>query len=139
MNNRLKEINDIVESIKSEKDYEKETLKKIEGFRQKFNDELDGYHHVPSLFHFYSLKAGGYIRYVNLNNEIKYGGILVKVFESDNKDEFNKKNLLLLQNSNSKQWVISWEKNYIFYKKQTKKGDNLRNLFISLLDKKDDN
>tara|TARA_B100000161_G_scaffold250849_1_gene209421 strand:- start:68 stop:502 length:435 start_codon:yes stop_codon:yes gene_type:complete len=135
MNTRLKEIDDIVNSIKSQNDYELEIEEKIRSFKEKFSNELEGYEHIPSLFKFYSMKPGGYVRYVNLKGQIKYGGILVKAFESEDKSEFNKKNLLLIQNSNSKQWVISWEKNYIFYKKQTKKGDNLRNLFISLLDK----
>lgn len=138
MNTRLKEIDEIVNSIKSEDDYKKETRDKISFLKDKYSSELDKYNFVETLKDFYNLKAGGYIRYVNFKDQIKFGGILVKSFESDNKDEFNKKNLLLIQNTNSKQWVISWEKNYIFYKPQTKKGDNLRSLFISLLDKKID-
>lgn len=138
MNTRLKEIDEIVSSIKSEKDYEKETKVKISFLKEKYSSELHEYNFVKTLEEFYNLKPGGYIRYVNFKDEIKYGGILVKSFESNNTDEFNKKNLLLIQNTNNKQWVVSREKNYIFYKPQTKKGDNLRNLFISLLDKKVD-
>jgi hypothetical protein len=41
--------------------------------------------------------------------------------------------MLLLQNKNYNKWTITWERNIIFYKQQVKKGDNLRNLFISLL------
>ena len=138
MNNRLKEIDDIVNSIKPENEYQNSILKKIDKFKKDFSKELEEYIYVPTILKFKELKPGGYVRYINYDNEIKYGGILVKVFESETKDDFNKKNLLLLQNSNGKQWVVSWEKNYIFYKRQTKRGDNLRKLFISLLDKKTD-
>ena len=128
MNKRLKEIDDILESI--------EPNNKINNYLEIYKNELQDYKYVNSLEELYDLKSAGYIRYINLNGELKFGGILIKVFESENKDEFNKKNLILLQNSNSNKWVISYERNYIFYKNQTKKGDNLRNLFISLLDEK---
>ena len=128
MNKRLKEIDDILESI--------EPNNKINNYLEIYKNELQDYKYVNSLEELYDLKSAGYIRYINLNGELKFGGILIKVFESENKDEFNKKNLILLQNSNNNKWVISYERNYIFYKNQTKKGDNLRNLFISLLDEK---
>ena len=128
MNKRLKEIDDILESI--------EPTNKINNYLEIYKNELQDYKYVNSLEELYDLKSAGYIRYINLNGELKFGGILIKVFESENKDEFNKKNLILLQNSNNNKWVISYERNYIFYKNQTKKGDNLRNLFISLLDEK---
>lgn len=128
MNKRLKEIDDILESI--------EPNNKINNYLEIYKNELQDYKYVNSLEELYDLKSAGYIRYINLNGELKFGGILIKVFESENKDEFNKKNLILLQNSNNNKWVISYERNYIFYKNQTKKGDNIRNLFISLLDEK---
>ena len=135
MNNRLKEIDDFVNSIKTENDYAIEIQETMEKYKEKFYNELLDYKPVINLKDLYNLKNAGYIRYVNFNNEIKYGGILLKVFKSENEEEISQKNLILLQNSNNKKWTISWEKNYIFYKKQTKKGDNMRNLFISLLDK----
>ena len=135
MNNRLKEIDDFVNAIKTENEFTSEIQQKMEKYKEKFYNELLDYNPVINLKDLYNLKSAGYIRYVNFNNEIKYGGILLKVFKSENEDEISQKNLILLQNSNNKKWTISWENNYIFYKKQTKKGDNMRNLFISLLDK----
>jgi hypothetical protein len=135
MNKRLKEIDDFVNSIKTENEFNSEIQHKMEKYKEKFYNELLDYNPVTNLKDLYNLKSAGYIRYVNFNNEIKYGGILLKVFKSENEDEISQKNLILLQNSNNKKWTISWENNYIFYKKQTKKGDNMRNLFISLLDK----
>ena len=135
MNKRLKEIDDFVNSIKTENEFNSEIQQKMEKYKEKFYNELLDYNPITNLKDLYNLKSAGYIRYVNFNNEIKYGGILLKVFKSENEDEISQKNLILLQNSNNKKWTISWENNYIFYKKQTKKGDNMRNLFISLLDK----
>ena len=136
MNSRLKEIDNLINSIKTEDEYNNEIKEKLDEYKNKFKEELDGYVEILSLEDLYSLKLAGYIRYVNLKGEIRYGGILIKVFKTESEDDFNKKNLLLLKNSHGKRYSISWEKNYIFYKQQTKKGDNLRNLFISLLDEK---
>lgn len=136
MNNRLKEIDLFISSIKSEEDYKKELLEKEIELKNKFKEELNDYKLVTNLEDLYNLKSAGYIRYVNYNDELKFGGILLKVFKSEEKDDFKKKNLLLIQNSNNNKWVISWEKNYIFYKNQTKKGDNLRSLFVSILESK---
>ena len=136
MNSRLKEIDSIIESIKPKEDYKKDLEDKIEKFKLKYSKELEDYDFISSKDELFNLKSAGYVRYVDLNGKIKYGGILIKVFNSENDIEYNKRILILLQNSSGKKWTISWEKNYIYYKKQTKKGDNLRNLFISLLDKK---
>ncbi len=136
MNDRLKEISEFISSIKSEEEYKNDLKKKVDKLYEKYVNELKDYKFISSLKELYSLKSAGYIRYVNFKEEIKYGGILLKVFKSEEKDDFKKKNLILIQNSKDNKWVISWEKNYIFYKKQTKKGDNLRSLFISLLDSK---
>ena len=76
-----------------------------------------------------SLKKGGYIRYINLNEELKWGGILLKKYK------FDDINMMLLCNSNSKNFSISFEKNYIFYKKHTTQADKTRKLFLSYLDK----
>lgn len=136
MNSRLKEIDNFVNSIKTEEEHQIEIKNKFNEYKNKFKEELDGYVEILNLEDLYSLKSAGYIRYINLKGEIRYGGILIKIFKTESEDEFNKKNLLLLKNSHGKKWSISWEKNFIFYKYQTKKGDNLRNLFISLLDEK---
>ena len=137
MNSRLKEIDNFVNSIKTEEEHQTELINKVNEYKKKFKEELDGYVEILDLEDVYSLKPAGYIRYVNIEGEIRYGGILIKVFKTENEDEFNKKNMLLLKNSNGEKMSISWEKNSIFYKQQTKKGDNIRNLFISLLDGKD--
>lgn len=135
MNKRFKEIDKFVNSINTQKEFDEKFKKKHLKYKKKFN-ELDEYNSVYNLEDLNNLKMGGYIRYVNLKGELRYGGILIKVFKSENDNEFNIKNLMILQNSQNIKFTISWEKNYIYYKTQTKKGDNLRDLFISLLNNK---
>lgn len=135
MNNRLKEIDMIVESFFPQKDYELDLKEKINNFYKNHKKELKNYNYISSKEELYELKLAGYIRYFDREDNIKYGGILIKIFESETDTLEKKRTLLLLQNSDGKKWTVSWENNIIFYKPQTKKGDNLRNLFISLLDK----
>ena len=137
MNSRLKDIDNIVNSIVKEKDYQEKIFKKVNYFENKYKNELKGYSFVKSLKELYALKPAGYIRYFNMNDDIRFGGILIRVFENETNDDFYKKNLMIIQNSYNKKWIVSWENNIIFYKKQTKKGDNLRNLFITYLDRDD--
>ena len=134
MNNRLKEINDLVELIIPQDKFENNINSKITYFFNNYKEQLENYTFVKSKEELYELKLSGYIRYFDLYNNIKFGGILIKVFQTKNDIEDKKKNILLLQNSDGIRWSISWENNFIFYKNQTKKGDHLRNIFISLTD-----
>lgn len=134
MNNRLKEIDLIVEQFFPQKNYENEKIDKINKFKLKYKDELKNYNIINTKEELYNLKSAGYIRYFDREDNLKFGGILLKVFESENENVDMVRTLILLKNSDNIKWTISWENNMIFYKKQTKKGDNLRNLFISLLD-----
>lgn len=134
MNNRLKEINDLVESIIPQDKFENNINNKINYFFNNYKEQLENYTFVRSKEELYKLKLSGYIRYFDLYNNIKFGGILIKVFQTKNEVEDKKKNILLLQNSDGIRWGVTWENNFIFYKKQTKKGDHLRNIFISMTD-----
>ncbi len=129
MNDRLNDINKIVNSIKSQKIYNKELENKADDYKKKFPDILNNYKLVKSKKKLENCKNGGYIRYVNKEGKLRFGGILLKVFKPPESDI----TMLLLQNKNNNKWSITWERNIIFYKQQVKKGDNLRNLFISLL------
>ena len=131
MNDRLKDINNLVESIKSQKNYEKSLEEKANKIKEKYLNELEGFQLVKSKEELDKCKSGGYIRYINSKNELRYGGLLLKTFKPIDKDIV----FIMLQNSNNKKWSITWERNLIFYKNQVKKGDKLRSLFISMLDK----
>ena len=134
MNNRLKDIDNLVESFFPQKDYENKIKEKVEEYHTKYKKELENYKYISSKEELNQLKLAGYIRYFDKNDNLKFGGILIKVFENETDDIHKKRTLILLQNTEGNKWTISWENNMIFYKPQTKKGDNLRNLFISLLD-----
>ena len=71
MNKRLKEIDDFVNSIKTQEEYNDNLEKKILKYKTKFK-ELENYEPVKNLQQLYSLKMGGYIRYVNFDGELRY-------------------------------------------------------------------
>jgi hypothetical protein len=132
---REKKIENFLKQMESQKEWDKKITKLINVFYDKYKDELEDYIFVKDISELYQLKIGGYIRYFNLNNELKWGGILIKVY----KDKKTERNLMTLLSSNYKRFVVSFEKNYIFYKKHATYSDKTRKLFISFLDKyKDD-
>ena len=125
---REKKIDNFVESIFSQKKWKKKMDKKISKWKDKYSKELEDYEFVYNSDEFYQLKIGGYIRYFNLNNELKWGGILLKVFKQEDR------NLMVLGNSEFKRMIVSFDKNYIFYKTHKTASDINRKLFISFLD-----
>ena len=123
------QIENFIDNIKTQEEYLNEQEYKINKLIKRYNNELEDYKYISSLNEFKSLKEGGYIRYFNLNEELKWGGILLKKFK------YNDMNMMVLCNSYSKNFNISFDKNYIFYKKHTTQADKTRKLFLSYLDK----
>ena len=74
------------------------------------------------------LKLGGYVRYINLNDELRFGGILIAIL--DKSELFKMK--LVLKNTTNNIWKISYINNYIFYKNHKTKNDKFRNLFLKV-------
>lgn len=129
MNDRLKKIDDILKNLPSQKEWKDNIDKKVNSWLKKYPKELEDYEFIYSLNQLRNnVKAGGYIRYFNNNEELRYGGFLVRKIEED--DNYR----LSLMNMNGKKWTIVWSRNYIFYKKHTTANDKLRKIFISLLD-----
>ena len=128
---RLKDLDKWLESnYKSENEYLLKLKKKEEKWRSKYTEELKEYIFIPTQDDLKKyVKKGGYIRYVNLKGELKWGGILLKKYK------FNNINMMHICNSSSKTFNVSFEKNYIFYKKHTTQADKTRKLFLSYLDK----
>lgn len=124
------EINKMIDSIMTQDEWENNKKKYIESLFSKYKTKLADYIWIENLEDYDEIKLGGYIRYVNLNGELKWGGILVK--------KIIKKNgihIMSLINSANEIFNLSYEKNYIFYKKRTSRNDKIRELFISYLDK----
>tara|TARA_Y100000389_G_C17375304_1_gene471301 strand:- start:769 stop:1161 length:393 start_codon:yes stop_codon:yes gene_type:complete len=129
MNDRLKKIDEILKNLPSQKQWKDDIDKKINSWFKKYPKELEDYKFVYSLDQLRNeIKAGGYIRYFNNNEELRYGGFLVRKIEED--DNYR----LSLMNMNGRKWTIVWSRNYIFYKKHTTANDKLRKIFISLLE-----
>jgi hypothetical protein len=132
---REKKIDNFLKQMQNQNEWEGKMKQLLKELRNKFKDELEDYAFVKDVETLYQLKTGGYIRYINLNNKLKWGGILIKVYPDKKRD----RNLMVLLSQNSKRFVVSFEKNYIFYKNHTTYTDKTRKLFISFLDKyKDD-
>lgn len=125
---RLKDIDKWLESnYKSENEYLLKLKKKEEKWRTKYTEELKEYIFIPTQDDFKKyVKKGGYIRYVNLKGELKWGGIFVNLVQGKRTIKIN------LQNKTYKRWLISWNKNYIFYRPHRTSNDKLRELFVSI-------
>ena len=129
MDKRLKDIENFVNQTKSQEKWQSELNKKIYKWKSEYEKELEDYIFIESESDLKSIaKKGGYIRYFNANDELRYGGFLVNIFEDN---EITK---ITLMNTMGKRWVVSWTRNYIFYKKHTTANDKLRKIFISLLE-----
>jgi hypothetical protein len=102
--------------------------KYIDDLIKKYEKELEGYKFING-GDIKNILIGGYIRYINLEGELKYGGILIKKKDEDKIS----KTIFILKNTNKKVWKVSYKKNYIFYKKHTTINDKFRDLFISSL------
>ncbi len=120
---RKKEINNLVDSFC--KSWEEDRDLFIEKISKKFYKELEKYIFVDNIN---DIKLGGYIRYVNSCEELKWGGILKKIIIE------NDKHYLLLANKYNNITRVCFEYNYCFYRNIVTRSDKLREIFISYLD-----
>ncbi len=120
---RKKEINNLVDSFC--KSWEEDRDLFIEKISKKFYKELEKYVFVDNID---DIKLGGYIRYVNCDEELKWGGILKKIIYENNKY------YLLISNKYNNLTRVSFEYNYIFYRNIITRADKLREIFVSYLD-----
>ena len=127
--NREKQIDLFLNQLESQKEYEFKKNLKINELKNKYKNELEDYNFIKDKNAFEKIKKGGYIRYFNLNEELKWGGILIKKVENNNMD------LMVLCNSGCNRFVVCFQKNYIFYKNHQTASDKTRKLFLSALDK----
>ena len=126
MDKRKKIIQDIISQNYNEEKIEKKLQRTIEDFEIKYEEELSEYIHIDYNDLLSKVQIGGYIRYINLDGELRWGGILIKIEDIESRDT-----KLLLMNTSRKFWEIKFSKNYVFYKKHTTYNDKLRELFIS--------
>jgi hypothetical protein len=122
---RKKQISNFIDEYFKHEEWEEDKNKFIDKISNKFYKELEKYIFVENIN---DIKLGGYIRYVNSYEELKWGGILKKIiFEND-------KHYLLLANKYNNITRVCFEYNYIFYRNIITRADKLREIFISYLD-----
>ena len=131
--NREEKIDKLINKlIGSQEQWTIDMNKKITKWRLKYEKELEDYEFVYNVDEFYQLKMGGYIRYFNLNDELRWGGILLKKVKN------NEINLMILANSDFKRFTVSFDRNYVFYKSHKTQSDKNRKIFLTYLNKYDD-
>lgn len=126
---REKQIDSFLSQLETQEEYEYNKKLKVEIFKSKYNDELEDYVYIKNVEDYNKIQKGGYVRYFNLNDELKWGGILIKKIKNNNTD------LMVLCNSSCNRFVVSFQKNYIFYKKHQTASDKTRKIFMSALEK----
>ena len=72
------------------------------------------------------LKLGGYLRCVDLDENIKWGGIVTKLINKSNLDKLS----IELMNTKKQFWKIKFMKYYVFFKKTVTRRDKFRDIFI---------
>jgi hypothetical protein len=118
---KLKEIKQILNSI------EKIDLdSKVKELKKKFKIELKGFKYVTDANIFLNIKKK-YVRYVEFNNKINYGGFFFKAEKKNNTI------IIYLINSDKKVWSIDANKNYIFINDIITENDRIRQMFENYL------
>ena len=125
---REKDLDKFIVSLGTEEEFKNKLIDKVEFLYEKYEGELKDYKFVLDLNSYEKIKPGGYIRYINFDHDLKWGGILLKKVKN------NTRNVMVLQNSNMKRYSITFENKYIFYKEHKTQSDKLRDLFLSYLD-----
>ncbi len=121
--NRIKSINNFIDSIMTQDEWEDSINTRINYLIEKYNDQLEKYNYIM-INEIDGLKSGGYIKYINLNDELIWGGALCKI---------NRNNIYMKKNNEIIK--INKFKNIIFYKNHITQNDKTREIFISSLDK----
>ena len=125
MSDRKKKNKDIINLMFNQEELISDKVKLIESFEKKYGKELEEYTYVGYDDFLFHVRLGCYIRYVNLNGELRWGGILIGIEDLDTRDP-----LLKLMNTNKRIWQIRFAKHYVFYKKQKTYNDRLREVFM---------
>ena len=128
MNSRKKEINNIINKYINYSDFTSKRIKLIDEFKKNYEKELEEYTYIDYDDFLLKARKGGYIRYFDLNLNLKWGGILIKIENIETREP-----ILYLMNTTKKIWKINFAKNYVFYKKHKTYNDKLRNLFLSYI------
>lgn len=118
-------------------EFKLEKNKKIEDFcdndnkdylkylKATFSLELKNYKYVKPE-NISTIKPGGYIRCIDINEELKWGGTVIKLINENNSSRLK----IQLKNKSNKFWYIKFCKYYVFYKENVTFNDTFRDIFI---------
>jgi hypothetical protein len=121
--NRIKNINDFVDNIINQDEWETNYNKRFDELINKYSNELEYYNYIKK-DQINKLVIGGYIKYINMDDILLYGGALMKI---DSDYLYMKKDEIIMK--------INKYKNIIFYRKHRTQEDKTREIFITSLDK----
>jgi hypothetical protein len=121
--NRIKNINSFIDSIMTQDEWEENINIRINYLIEKYNKQLDKYNYIMEN-EINGLKLGGYIKYININDDLIWGGALFKI---DRNNIYMKKDNEIIK--------INKFKNIIFYKNHITLNDKNREIFLTSLDK----
>lgn len=119
---RIKEINKFIDNIITQEEWEYNYNKRINDLILQYSKELENYNYIMKE-EIDDLKIGGYIKYIDINNNLIWGGPLIKIDEQ----------FIYMKNNNIIK--INKFKNIIFYRNHRTQNDKYRELFISSMDK----
>jgi hypothetical protein len=120
---RIKNINNFVDNIINQDEWEINYNKRFDKLIIKYNNELEYYNYIKK-DQINKLVIGGYIKYINMDDILLYGGALMKI---DSDYLYMKKDEIIMK--------INKYKNIIFYRKHRTQEDKTREIFITSLDK----
>ena len=117
---------EIIDQILSQKEWKDKLKNTIYFYMKKYPDNLKNYTYVykPK-----TLISGGYIKYINKNDQLKGAYIYIKTIKKYNKTE------LLLKTLEGNYFKILFENNFVFFRKHLTAGDKLKDIFITFIDK----
>jgi hypothetical protein len=119
---RIKDINKFIDDIITQDEWEYNYNKRIDELMIKYSKQLEKYTYINN-DEIDSLIIGGYIKYIDLYNNLFWGGLLTKI----------DKNFIYMKKDN-KYIKIKKFKNIIFYRKHRTENDKTREIFVTGLE-----
>ena len=105
----------------------KENLKVVKRLFKKYKEELKDYIYIgPNDFK--KLKLGGFIRYVKMTEEIRYGGLLTDVKDDEKYETLT----FIIRKTNGQFYNVPFERNYIFFRERRTKSYYLNKKLLEI-------
>lgn len=123
MRNKKEDIDRFIDKLFPMEEQIRKTKKRDRKLRKYYGKELEDYNIVTTLEELRNLKKGGYIKYVNEKNELKFGGYLQDIIKE-------KDNTIIITRYHKN---LYWSYNTIYYRNHVSRSDKMRNFFIKVI------